>query len=72
MAKMTVEQQRDELLRTLKKLETALHNGDTAETDGYAVQDVREREGDYLVVLTDLGNIALNAIEAVEKSMKEG
>lgn len=71
MAKMTVEQQRDELLRTLKELEEALHDGETAEDDGYAVQDVREREGDYLVLLTDLGNIALNAIEAVEKSMKE-
>ena len=51
MAKMTVEQQRDELLRTLKKLETALHNGDTAETDGYAVQDVRELAENIVTIL---------------------
>ncbi len=66
MSKMTIEQQRDELLRVLKHIEKALHDGQTAEQDGDVVQAVREREGDYLSMLTDLGDIALTAIEKVK------
>lgn len=66
MAKMTLKAQRDELLRVLKSLEKALHNGKTAKGDGYVVQAVRESDGDYLSMLTDLGEIAKNAIEKVE------
>lgn len=68
MAKMTLKAQRDELLRTLKILAKALHNGKTAKGDGYAVKAVREREGDYIVMLTDLGDIAENAIGKVENT----
>lgn len=66
MTKMTLKAQRDELLRAMKYLETALHNGKTADDDGYAVKMVRESEGDYLVMLTDLGEIARGAIEKVK------
>jgi len=66
MTKMTLKAQRDELLRTLKHLEKALHNGKTAKTDGDVVQAVREHEGDYLSMLTDLGEIARGAIEKVK------
>lgn len=52
-----------ELLRVLKEIEKALRNGKTAETDGDVVQAVREREGDYLTMLTDLGEMAADAIK---------
>lgn len=39
----------------LREVEALLHDGPTAEEDGEVVRAVREREGDYLSMLTDIG-----------------
>lgn len=39
----------------LNEVEGLLHDGETAEDDGEVVRAVRESEGDYLSMLTDIG-----------------
>jgi DNA phosphorothioation-dependent restriction protein DptG len=56
-----------DLLRTMRHIEKALRDGQTTEQDGDVVKAVREREGDYLTMLTDLGAMAAKAIKDVKQ-----
>lgn len=56
-----------DLLRTMRHIEKALHDGQTAEQDGDVVKAVRESDGDYLSMLTDLGGMAAQAIKKAKQ-----